>query len=141
MPRDSKRDSLQICSPSSKKIEDGVLRCSTALDPRFKMLKYIAKSKKQAVWNLVQNLMKKAETDTCEEPAVKIPRKSSHAAMFNFGSDSEEQCSDNGDQISTPHDYELCLNKTVPDESDMQKNPLDFWKVNQNSYLRLCKLA
>mgnify|MGYP001793321861 CR=1 FL=1 len=70
-----------------------------------------------------------------------VSQKSSHDDMFNFGSDSEEECSDNRNQISTPRDYELCLYKAVPDESDMQKNPLDYWKVNQNSYPRLSKLA
>ena len=93
--------STDLFSGFHKIRDDGVLRCSTALDPRFKTLKCIAKSKRQAVWNLLHNLMKEVDTDTCEKPATKISQKGSHANMLNFGSHSKEECSDNRKYFST----------------------------------------
>ena len=93
--------------------DNGILQCSTALEQCFKMLKCIAKSERQAVWNLLHNLMKEVDTDTCDDPAAKISRKGSHVDMFNFGFFSKEECSDNNNhQLLTTMSCvytELCL--------------------------------
>lgn len=125
------------------KIEaNAYLQIATALDIRFKNMKCVEKNKRDGIWRLIQRLM--SDVDIESEIPKKKSKQSSTATMFDFEdseSDDDGVTNSNSELSSDDTMVELTLYRSVPCETDFEKDPLIFWKGNEHIYPRLSKLA
>lgn len=132
------------------KLEDSaILQIATALDVRFKSLKCIEKSKRASVWGLIERLLIdiEANPEDCISVTEPPPKKArlGTGAVFNFSIDESDSDDDaEHGQRSTASEkccIELSLYKSRPVETNLELDPLMFWKHNENLYPTLAKLV
>lgn len=124
--------------------DNAVLQIATALDVRFKMLKCMPKDKRENVWQLIKNLMNDISEHTDSDvPEVKKPRlmNNSMFTVIDSDDDDDNDADEVEDAANLRSSYELTLYRSIPAETDVDKDPLIFWKANENTYPILSQLA
>ena len=126
-------------------INENVMKKSTALDPRFKDLKVIAKTDRETVYDELEAEMRdlinkdqksesedEEDNDDISEPDPKKPKMS----LDFYESDDEEEGDENEDVVKKE------IQKYVKEpKADRDSEPLKFWKVKESSYPVLSRLA
>jgi hypothetical protein len=114
--------------------ESAHLKIASALDVRFKKLKFVPKEDRENVWKLIERSM--ANVESGERSDLPLPkRRKPDSILFNY-SDSE---SPSNEENNNDYRLELAMYRKV--DSSEEIAPLDFWKVNRTSFPRLAQLA
>lgn len=119
-----------------------ILQIASALDPRYKNMKYLSDHLKEQTWSLIEQ---KLAVYVCEDQLLTNAKKDTDIA-------SKTGCEPNEKRIKlmeSDSDTEVGVER-VSDELDRYKiekkvaesvNPLQWWKLNENRYPKLALLA
>ena len=125
---------VDLTNRSGQLYDNGHLSLATVLDIRFKSLKCLPKNKREPTWSLLRNL--------AQEELVE-PTKKSRRMQSKFNCELSSSDSDDADSVAAadPVLMEINMYRSLPCESDMSADPLNFWKVNHCTYPCLSKVA
>ena len=116
-----------------------VMNLSTALDPRFKLLKHLP-SNRPKVWSGILAAMQAIQQarivsdSSSPEPAAKRQK----SDFFDVSDSSSTDGSEVGIQTALEHEL---LQYQAMKEISRTDNPLEFWKVNEHKFNMLAVLA
>lgn len=117
-----------------EKIEDCAhLTIASALDIRFKKLKFIRKESRDSIWTLIEQLMFDLDISAKSNPPPSKRGKPDAGLFSCIDSTSDD------DVDSDDHMIELAMYKRI--DSNEQQNPLEFWKANHSTLPRLALLS
>ena len=117
-----------------------VMNLSTALDPRFKLLKHLPSSDRPKVWSGILAAMQAIQQarivsdSSSPEPAAKRQK----SDFFDVSDSSSTDGSEVGIQTALEHEL---LQYQAMKEISRTDNPLEFWKVNEHKFNMLAVLA
>ncbi|XP_063746020.1 uncharacterized protein LOC134868673 [Eleginops maclovinus] len=113
------------------------LKITTALDPRFKVLKCLPKDERSEVWASVRDLMmretpaQQPAAETTEEPSPKKRRRMSILL-----------CSSDSDTDDEEEFIEHCLDRYKAEpKMDIEGCPLQWWSKREGAHARLAPIA
>ena len=116
-----------------------LLKCS-ALDPRFKNLKFMKNSygDREAIFNKILEEMREIKVDVKETPVDKCssPKKRKLGLLYNESDDEEE-----GDEIEIDHLKSELENYRKEPKLDEDLDPIEWWRVKRFQYPTLIQLV
>ncbi|CAF1043629.1 unnamed protein product [Adineta ricciae] len=128
---------------------------STLLHPRYRKLKDCTKTEREQTYTYIRKCMKEIEKEDKKkqqqdrEPPQK-KRKLAQSFLQQFEDDSDYEQSIDGDDVDGNEDFSMNLPKVDElarysameiDKSTLTNNPLDFWRINQNDFPLLSRVA
>ncbi|XP_031165323.1 zinc finger BED domain-containing protein 1-like [Sander lucioperca] len=121
----------QFLSERQANLNNGWLNIASALDPRFKDLKYLQRGDREEVWTSLEVLLQNKPSTATPEPAEEPPKKRS---LLLFASDTD---SDN-DTVEPSR----ALNRYKAEPSiSMEECPLQWWTTHAGAHQQLSVLA
>ncbi|XP_047660338.1 myosin heavy chain, skeletal muscle-like isoform X2 [Tachysurus fulvidraco] len=111
------------------------LKLSSALDPRFKDLKGLARGDIQQVWSSLEKILQKAEpsTHTPQPSEENEPAKKRRILLLGSESDSESE--------EENHVNNVLQNYRAQPTIEMDECPLEWWSVNAEAHIKLSSSA
>ncbi|XP_029289020.1 zinc finger BED domain-containing protein 4-like [Cottoperca gobio] len=112
-------------------INNGWLKMASALDPRFKDLKYLPRGERQEVWTSLEALLHKEPSRATPGPSEEPAKMKRSLLLLASDSDSDGEMGPN---------RALSLYKAEPSIS-MEECPLQWWSTHAGTHLQLSALA
>ncbi|GAA6072001.1 myosin heavy chain, skeletal muscle-like isoform X2 [Tachysurus ichikawai] len=111
------------------------LKISSALDPRFKDLKCLARGEREQVWSSLEKILQVAEpsTHTPQSSEEHEPAKRRRILLLGSESDSESE--------EENHVSNALQNYRAQPTIEMDKCPLEWWSVNAEAHIKLSSSA
>ena len=112
------------------------LKLSTALDPRFKSLKCLPRTERDAIWNKIEQLISAAGPHSSDELSSQLPEPAcKKRRLFDCSSESEDEAEQQSHASLTVARYRSEC------EIDDKADPLHWWHVHAGAYPALAALA
>lgn len=109
------------------------LKLSSALDPRFKDLKCLARGEREQVWSSLEKILQEAGPSTHTPQPSEEHELAKKRRILLLGSDSESE--------EQNHVSNALQNYRAQPTIEMDKCPLEWWSVNAEAQVKLSSLA